>query len=524
MNGILDYITGGGRYADPNAINPSYGVPYSDVRDASLNALLKGGLTLLAAGQAIPQAQRAQLIGQAAGALGGMETDILNASQRRLMTQQYEAKRAQAASDKQLLEAAQDPVGFRARYGFDPSGLDAPAIRSIMARQREEAALNPDAPETRRLQLEQLRRAQSPEALDLQRRKQEADLNRAVAEGRLSQAQADEISRSAQMQREAAARLQAAPSAVPGAAPVAPGAAPPAAMGAQQFIMPSQMRDTMLAAGVKPSEIEKQAATFSLNQRVVVPVAADSPFRQQLQVAPDIPLSITLDAAGNVVDWKAGEPSDKPPAGYRWAVRPQEGTPGRLETIPGGPAEKIEAEVGGRVGLAQAFYGYLPEIRKAIDDNVLTSASGRAQMATGVGSAAAASILRRIDLGKEALLRGLTGAGMSEAEAAQYAQRFSPQATDSAETIADKVNMLEYSLKNVQEVIARARGGNIGPTGAAPTFAPSAPAATGDDARIMSFIQRATPAELIQMDPNSLTDAQKRAYLARIEAVRAGGR
>jgi hypothetical protein len=523
MNGILDFVTGGGQYADPNAMHPVYGVPQSDVRQALLNSLMGAGASLLAAGQPIAPAQRAQLLGQAGAAFSGIGTDVYNAAQRRLMQQQFETRRAQAASDRQLLEAAQNPVDFRARYGFDPSGLDAPTIRSIMARQREEVALNPEAPETRRLQLEQLRRAQSPEALDLQRRKLEADVSRAVAEGRLSQAQADEISRSAQMQREAAARLQAAPGAVPGTAPAAPGAAP-AAMGARQFAMPPQMRDTMLAAGVKPSEIEKQAANFALNQRVVVPVAADSQFRQQLQVAPDIPLSITLDAAGNVVDWKAGEPSDKPPAGYRWAVRPQEGTPGRLETIPGGPAEKIEAEVGGRVGLAQAFYGYLPEIRKAIDDNVLTSASGRAQMATGIGSAAAASILRRVDLGKEALLRGLTGAGMSEAEAAQYAQRFSPQATDSAETIADKVNMLEYSLKNVQEVIARARGGNIGPTGAAPTFAPSAPAAAGDDARIMSFIQRATAAELLQMDPSSLTDAQKRAYVARLEAVRAGGR
>lgn len=159
MAGILDFITGSGQYEDPTAISPTYGVPQSDVRQALLNSLMSSGAALLAAGQPVSPAQRAQLIGQAGAAFGTINTDILNAAQRRLMTQQYEAKRAQAVSDKQLLEAAQDPVGFRARYGFDPSGLDAPTIRSIMARQREEAALNPDAQEKRRLELDALRRA-----------------------------------------------------------------------------------------------------------------------------------------------------------------------------------------------------------------------------------------------------------------------------------------------------------------------------------------------------------------------------
>lgn len=159
MNGILDFVTGGGQYADPNAMHPAYGVPQSDVRQALLNSLMGAGASLLAAGQPIAPAQRAQLLGQAGAAFSGIGTDVYNAAQRRLMQQQFETRRAQAASDRQLLEAAQNPVDFRARYGFDPSGLDAPTIRSIMARQREEVALNPEAPETRRLQLEQLRRS-----------------------------------------------------------------------------------------------------------------------------------------------------------------------------------------------------------------------------------------------------------------------------------------------------------------------------------------------------------------------------
>ena len=152
MNGILDFITGGGQYADPNAMHPVYGVPQSDVRQALLNSMMSAGASLLAAGQPIAPAQRAQLLGQAGAAFGNVGTDVYNAAQRRLMQQQFEARRGEIESDRQLAEMAKNPIDFRARYGFDPSGLSAKDIREILSKQRQEAALDPEAAERRRVQ------------------------------------------------------------------------------------------------------------------------------------------------------------------------------------------------------------------------------------------------------------------------------------------------------------------------------------------------------------------------------------
>jgi hypothetical protein len=63
-----------------------------------------------------------------------------------------------------------------------------------------------------------------------------------------------------------------------------------------------------------------------------------------------------------------------------------------------------------------------------------------------------------MELGKEALMRGLTGAGMNASEADAYAARFSIQSTDSPATIKDKLNMLTWSLANIENVVTRGRG------------------------------------------------------------------
>ena len=190
MNGILDFITGGGQYADPNAMHPVYGVPQSDVRQALLNSMMSAGASLLAAGQPIAPAQRAQLLGQAGAAFGGIGTDVYNAAQRRLMQQQFEARRGEIESDRQLVEMAKNPIDFRARYGFDPSGLSAKDIRSILSAQRQQAALDPGAQQRRDLELQALTRAQSPEELELKRRAQLAEINAREIAGTLTTIQA----------------------------------------------------------------------------------------------------------------------------------------------------------------------------------------------------------------------------------------------------------------------------------------------------------------------------------------------
>ena len=60
LGGIGDFFLGGGRYADPNAINPQYGVPEADVRQAGINTLANVSALLLAAGQPMSGQQRAQ--------------------------------------------------------------------------------------------------------------------------------------------------------------------------------------------------------------------------------------------------------------------------------------------------------------------------------------------------------------------------------------------------------------------------------------------------------------------------------
>lgn len=120
MVGLLDFFTGSGDYADPNKIDPRYGVPMSDVRQAGLNSLANVSALLLAAGQGgVDPSQRAQLLSQIGRAMGGMNTDLYNAAQRRLMTTQMQEKQAESENIRQFGELMKNPEQFKAQTGFD---------------------------------------------------------------------------------------------------------------------------------------------------------------------------------------------------------------------------------------------------------------------------------------------------------------------------------------------------------------------------------------------------------------------
>ena len=209
MAGLLDFFTGGGEYADPNAIDERYGVSKGDVRQAALNTLGNVSGLLLAAGQPMSGSQRAQLLGQLGPAFGGAQTDIYNAAQRRLLGAENEQKMAemqrmrafaervqrdpegvarelgttpdvikdltpaqlqtisaQKASNeitmspitraeneqkmaqmqqmKSLADEMKDPAAFKAKYGFDPSGLPPQTVSEILTKQKMASALETD--------------------------------------------------------------------------------------------------------------------------------------------------------------------------------------------------------------------------------------------------------------------------------------------------------------------------------------------------------------------------------------------
>jgi hypothetical protein len=144
MAGLLDFFTGGGEYADPNAIDERYGVSRGDVRQAALNTLGNVSGLLLAAGQPMSGSQRAQLLGQLGPAFGGAQTDIYNAAQRRLLGAENEQKMGEMQRIKSLADEMKDPAAFAAKYGFNPSGLPPQAVSEILTKQRTTKALETD--------------------------------------------------------------------------------------------------------------------------------------------------------------------------------------------------------------------------------------------------------------------------------------------------------------------------------------------------------------------------------------------
>ena len=145
VQGLLDFFTGGGDYADPTKIDPRYGVPMADVRQAAINSIGNMGALLLAAGQPMAPQQRAAYLAQLGQASSGMNTDLYNASQRRLMQAQYQQRMEEMQDDARIREELKDPVAFQQKYNFNPAGLGVSdvrqAIRTIRTRDPTEAVL-----------------------------------------------------------------------------------------------------------------------------------------------------------------------------------------------------------------------------------------------------------------------------------------------------------------------------------------------------------------------------------------------
>jgi hypothetical protein len=130
---------------------------------------------------------------------------------------------------------------------------------------------------------------------------------------------------------------------------------------------------------------------------------------------------------------------------------------------------QLPAEMGSRIELGNQFLyelnveglGGKPSLRERIKStfggDMATQAKARAELAAGMGDPT--DIWRRVESGKEALVRNLTGQGMSVTEAQAQANRYSINAGESAKTMLQKMDGLEADLKATRKGAVDARSG-----------------------------------------------------------------
>lgn len=111
--------------------------------------------------------------------------------------------------------------------------------------------------------------------------------------------------------------------------------------------------------------------------------------------------------------------------------------------------KEIPGEIAGRVGLGKAFFQEMPAIESYIDNlgkmSSLEQAQERAKMLSGIGSGG--QFNRIVDSGKEAFIRFATGAGLNIQEI-EEAKKYVPTATDSIETMRNKIKQLKNIVEN----------------------------------------------------------------------------
>jgi hypothetical protein len=166
LSGFGDFLTGGGVYADPKAINPTYGVPEGDVRQAAINQLSQLSALALAAGQPMEGSQRAQLLAQMGQTGGQFNTNLYNAAQRRLMTAQMQEKQDEMSKVNAMAQKVKDdPEGLAKSLGrgFTPELIKTIPARSLV-RIAEERLIKSGATEPAQefLNLANQRLAQTP--------------------------------------------------------------------------------------------------------------------------------------------------------------------------------------------------------------------------------------------------------------------------------------------------------------------------------------------------------------------------
>lgn len=126
----------------------------------------------------------------------------------------------------------------------------------------------------------------------------------------------------------------------------------------------------------------------------------------------------------------------------------------------------IPAEMGSRIGLGEGFLREFDSVKqraqkfygsKSVQDQVLRR--GQIAFNTGLGG----ELWRDVEIGKEALVRQLTGSGMPAAEAKDQARRYSISWDDTEYDAMSKIDGLRDALINTATGAYKGKGGAYKP-------------------------------------------------------------
>lgn len=126
----------------------------ADQKRLMFSTLGELGGVLLAAGARQSPESRAQALSQLGKVGGNVQTQAYNIAQANLMRQQLAEKQQMLESQKQLGELAKDPESYKARFGYDPTGIAASQLMGINQQIVAQRATNPYAQETALTQLQ----------------------------------------------------------------------------------------------------------------------------------------------------------------------------------------------------------------------------------------------------------------------------------------------------------------------------------------------------------------------------------
>jgi hypothetical protein len=117
----------------------------------------QGGVLLAAGARQSPES-RAQALAKLGGVGGNVQTQAYNIAQANLMRQQLLEKQQVLESQKQLGELAKDPEAYKARFGYDPTGIAGSQLMGINQQIVAQRAANPYGQEANLLKIQEMRR------------------------------------------------------------------------------------------------------------------------------------------------------------------------------------------------------------------------------------------------------------------------------------------------------------------------------------------------------------------------------